>query len=691
MEAIINDILWGVILKNALKAILLISLCLACGGEETTTMANPGQGGATGGNGGGAGAVPGGGGSAGSGGEPPAMQGGGTLPMDVADCERGCLSARQCDVDVCYSDVSGRLITSCVQACQSGDRTAFASLAQGACPESGQQALSLLGLTNECIGERSRCAECSVEGDVCVNGACGVFNCVTDAFDDAGNDAASAETVAAEDTVLTGRTVCMGDEDWYRFDVPAGQNLFVDTVFVHGIGDVDVKVFDTADAEVTVYSSASATDNETIVIPAANMPRSFLLQVFPFRDAQNQYEIHFNYDVPLAVCSSSSQCPMGQECSSNACAPIPPCLSDEDCGFGASICDLNSGICFDCLVTEDCNSGVCENNECVECVADGDCMAGRCQENVCVECVGDADCMSGDVCLGSVCGPASCLDSLEPNNTEETAVPIVTGMSYEGVYICNDKDYYSFSMPAGQAFSVELSFIDELGDIDASVKQDGSTVASGVTTTDNETLFVPARLSGGDFILYVRRLTGGNAELGPDQTYGMFIDTNPEPGQCLNGEDCAENEECSSRRCRPMGYCEGNRQCNSNPDARQCDLTSNMCVPCNQVGAMTTRETPFTINATGHSESNNTCGGPDFFLIDMPVNKTVNIVVSFSHMAGDIDVKLTDSANMTVASGLGVEDMEALEVISEVGGPHILEIYGVGGVYNEYQLQVSTQ
>lgn len=674
--------------------ILFLSLCLACGGDEETTVANPGQGGASGGTGGGTGVVPGGGGAGGdggAGGEPMAMQGGGTLPTDVADCERGCLSARQCDLDKCYSDVAGRLITSCVQACQSGDRTAFANLVQGVCPESGQQARSLLGLTNECIGESSRCAECPVEGDVCVNGACGVFNCATDAFDNAGNDAPSAETVAAQDTVLTDRTVCTGDEDWYRFDVPAGQNLFIDVVFVHGLGDIDVKVFDAADAEVRVYSSASATDNEMIVVPAANMPRSFLLQVFPFQVAQNQYEVHFNYDVPLAVCTSTAQCPMGQECSSNACTPIPPCLSDDDCGFGASKCDINSGICFDCLVTEDCNSGVCANNECVDCVGDGDCEAGRCVENECVECVADGDCDAGNVCLGSVCGPAACLDSLEPNNTEETAVPVVTGMSYEGVYICNDKDYYSFSMPAGQAFAVELSFIDELGDIDASLKQGDSTVVSGVTTTDNETLFVPARLSGGDFILYVRRLAGGNEELGPDQTYGMFIDTNPEPGQCLNAEDCPENEECSSRRCRAMGYCDRNSECNSMPDARQCDMNSNMCVPCSPVGMASTREAPVPINVTGHSESNNTCGGPDFFLIDMPVNKMVNIVVSFSHMAGDIDVKLTDSESMSVASGLGIEDTEVLEAISEVGGPHILEIYGVGGVYNEYELQVSTQ
>ena len=140
-----------------------------------------------------------------------------------------------------------------------------------------------------------------------------------------------------------------------------------------------------------------------------------------------------------------------------------------------------------------------------------------------------------------------------------------------------------------------------------------------------------------------------------------------------------------------MGYCESNSQCNGTPETQLCDLGSNMCVPCTPVGAVSSEEMPITINATGHSEANNTCGGPDFFALEMPVNKVVNIVVSFVHADGDIDARLTDSAGMTVSSGVGVEDNEVLEAISEVGGLHILKVYGVGNVYNEYQLQVSTQ
>ncbi|MGB0646815.1 MAG: PPC domain-containing protein, partial [Bradymonadia bacterium] len=503
-------------MKYSIAVLSFLLMCLGCssdsGGGDTMMTPGGGQGGAAGGQGGSGGE---------GGGPPPAMQGGGSLPTDVADCERGCLSARQCDLDECFSDVAGRLVSLCTQACQSGDRAAYANLVGASCPDAGYQAQNLLGITNECTGQSSRCQECAAE-EACINGACGVFTCTPDQFDNAGNDATSAEVIDAVDTVLVARSVCTGDEDWYSVNVPAGQNLFIDTVFVHGIGDVDVKVFDGADPAVQLYQSASATDNESLVIPPTNDDRTFLIQVFPFRDAQNTYELHLNFDVPLAICTTNAQCPMGEECNANACAPIPPCFSDDDCGFVTSKCDVGSGICYECLVTEDCPSGVCNNNECVDCIGDGDCEVGRCLENECVECVDNSDCQAGNVCLGSVCGPESCLDSLEPNNSEETAVPINAGSPYD-VTICSDKDYYAFSMPQGQAFVVELTFLHGDGDIDATLKQGGETVVSAVSTDDNESLFVPARLAGGDYVLYVRRLGSGAEDRAPDQSYTVFV------------------------------------------------------------------------------------------------------------------------------------------------------------------------
>ncbi len=103
-------------------------LLLACGSEETSNAnqvamggGNNGTGGATGSNG-----------TGGDGGQATATPGGGSLPTDVAACERGCLNARQCsDLDRCYSDISGTIITLCTQSCMAGDRGAFAALDGG--------------------------------------------------------------------------------------------------------------------------------------------------------------------------------------------------------------------------------------------------------------------------------------------------------------------------------------------------------------------------------------------------------------------------------------------------------------------------------------------------------------------------------------------------------------------------------
>lgn len=708
----------------------LLLIGLGCGGSEGTPTTGPGQ---TGGGG-----AAGGSGSGGTGGtEPPAMQGGASLPMDVAQCEAGCLQARQCDLDACYSDVEGRLITSCTEACQGGNRAGFVALANGVCPDAGLQARDLLGITGECIGESSRCpanfcedgSACADGGcadgtscrqcpsdQACFNGACGIFSCVSDSADGSGNDGATAEALQSADNQVVGRTVCTGDEDWFAFNLPARQNLFVDVIFSHSVGDVDVEVYEAANLETRIASSVSASDNEQLVIPATNEPRDLLLKVFAFQEAQNEYDLHLNFDVPLAVCSSTAQCPAGQGCTNNACTPLPPCMSDEDCNFGSPICDVASGICYECLSNENCNGGVCSENSCLECLVDSDCAAGRCVESSCVECLADNDCPAGEICLGSSCGSMACRDSLEPNDTAETAIPINASMQYDNLYICGDEDYYSFSIPQGQAFIFNLTFIDEQGDIDVSITSGEDRVGSGTTTTDNEEVVFPSSTAGGDYVAKVRRFgaTSGSCSEGfcssdpqipcetneqcpappSEQIYGMFIDTNPPAGICNTTEDCLGAEECdrASNRCRPEGFCSRNTDCADEVmGSSQCDVQSNMCVPCQPSEAPSTLESPNMVDVAGYRGSHNTCGGPDFYGFNMAPNQLLRVEVSFAHAEGDIDIKLIDPMGMTATSSAGTMDLETLEYTSPAGGFYVLEVYGFRGVFNQYQLQMTAQ
>ncbi len=687
-----------------LLTVCVVFIALGCGGGETVGT-NPGQGGSAGSGGNGSG------GEAGM----MAMQGGTTLPPNIAQCEEGCLKARQCDLDACYSDVSGRLITDCAAACQGPNVSAFAALVNGACPDAGLQARDLLGISNQCIGETSRCPKnfcedgsaCGPEGACadgrsctacpsdqdCVNGACGVFSCVLDAFENGGNDALGAEPLPSTDNQVLDRTLCTGDEDWFAFSLPANQNLFIDVLFGHGIGDVDVEVFDAANTEQRAFSSISASDNEQLVIPSTDVERSFVIRIFAYGMSENEYDLYLNFDVPLAVCTSSSQCSDRESCTNNACTPIPPCTSDDSCNFGTPFCDVASGVCYECLSSTDCGErGICDQNACVECVTDTDCEAGVCQENSCVECLADGDCASGQICLGNQCGSLSCRDSFEPNDTAETAVPINASMQYDGIYICGDDDFYSFSIPQGQAFIFSLTFIDEEGDIDVSIQRDGERVGSGVTTTDNEAVAFPSATAGGNYVTHVKRFSSSMD--GPsEQVYGMFIDTNPPEGICNNTEDCPMGQECdgSSGLCRDEGFCNGNRDCAQEDGSQRCDVGTNTYIPYQSSEAPSTLESPTSIDVTGYRGSHDTCGGPDFYGFDLPVGKTLRVEVSFTHANGDIDVKLTDSAAMQVASSAGTEDVETFEYTSETGGFHVLEVYGFQGVYNEYQLQLIAQ
>jgi peptidoglycan-associated lipoprotein len=87
-------------------------------------------------------------------------------------------------------------------------------------------------------------------------------------------------------------------------------------------------------------------------------------------------------------CRDDSQCPRGQQCESNDCAPIPGwCESTSDCSGGQ----------------------ICRDNRCSPCTSDGECASGYgsnywCDNGRCVDaCRSDADCPAGQVCVNGDC------------------------------------------------------------------------------------------------------------------------------------------------------------------------------------------------------------------------------------------------------------------------------------------------
>jgi PKD repeat protein len=86
-------------------------------------------------------------------------------------------------------------------------------------------------------------------------------------------------------------TVCSYTEDWYRLDVPEGQNTFrLENID----GDLDLYIYST-DSQVSLGSSVSAQEIEEVVFDSPNA-QSVFIQVDGFFDSRGQYRLTWSND-----------------------------------------------------------------------------------------------------------------------------------------------------------------------------------------------------------------------------------------------------------------------------------------------------------------------------------------------------------------------------------------------------------
>ena len=668
------------------------------GGNNGGAGGNNG-GGNGGNNGGGAGGNNGGGGAGGGGGmifDPP----GSTLPPDVAACERGCLQVLYCAAGKeCAAAVSASLINRCRSACaDEAQRNNFIPLENQACPGAGTSALDALGLTGTCVGRADACETAMMpcmSGEDCQGGACQPFVCTPDMNEPNGSEAATPIDLGGEDAVVLGMSLCsamgaegemVGDEDWYQIRVPAGAATIVELGFKTRIGDVDLKAFLPNALESPMHSAVSGSDNERMVIAPADVERTVLLQVYTFMGAQNNYDLYVTHDVPLQTCGlGSAMCDDGFACVDRVCERLPPCASDEDCDFNR-LCEVATGICRSCLGDADCGENrVCEDFRCTECRQSADCEEGVCSEGSCVACIADQDCAEG-TCVDNTCRSAACDDPYEPNDSEDLGAALPAGQDTNGAYHCGDDDFYRFNVPAGQSAYISLLFVDEEGDLDLAITKDGEAVTRSVGTSDNEYVGIPA----GDGGNYTARVYKFGAD---SQAYSLRVDLNPAFAVCIMDEDCGEGLECDSAtaKCVEEGACMANRDCG--PEAPLCNPNTGFCEGCqpDQFEPNDDLMTPIDVNQVPAGAMLNTCGGPDFFEVNVPAGATLVVDVLFSHEQGDIDVRVFDGMGGQAANGVSTTDNENVEFLAQMGGKYTVEVFGFRDVYNTYSLSVSTR
>ena len=622
-------------------------------------------------------------------------------PMDdIGRCFEGCLNFLACEpngLSACGNASLAAFAATCQSQCMVNTAGVNAATAAGCGSE--VSLLGSLGLT--CIDE-TLCDEVDCPGGTCTNGQCTPFMCASDVYDADGNDGQDRATnLSFEPLIATNLTLCAGDRDWYFIEIPAGASLRIDLGFQHALADIDVKVYDEAMAQ--LLSSASGNDNERLTFPPSDIARRIWFEVYVYSSRNSEemgeaapsgtYDLYISTNLPAPICQTVGNCGDGDLClrDTGVCAPPPPCVSDDECGSG--VCDIPSGRCIDCYTTEDCFSGVCNTatNECVSCLANPDCAEGTlniCNPEtfLCVECLSDGDCVDGTCNESQRCIPNSCNDPQEPDNDLASATPLsfnggvaeITGQS------CGDDDFFTFTATGGENLLVSLLFTDEAGDIEMSITDPAGASFTRTTSSDNEILGYPNAIPGE----YQIRVYSFNFQI---NQYTLRVEQNA-AGQVCNADDQCGGGTCDSREsalCLPAGYCDSNRDCE--PELPVCELSTNQCKSCSSDPFEPNNDSASAIPAQSVGGNLNTCGGPDFFAVEAAPGRTINVTVSFTHMTGDIDLRLYDQALEIVASSGGTSDNEEISYLAEMGGVYFIEVYGFRDVYNEYTLNVAVQ
>ncbi|MBM4342756.1 MAG: hypothetical protein FJ100_05210 [Deltaproteobacteria bacterium] len=117
------------------------------------------------------------------------------------------------------------------------------------------------------------------------------------------------------------------------------------------------------------------------------------------------------------ACLTSLDCPTGDMCMHDQCAPPKPCTSDKQCAALDAVCSGEAGVCVQCQTADECPAGnACVANQChppgAPCKSSKECgpYEQLCDKSagVCVACVEHADCPAKGYCSGNVCVPDVC-------------------------------------------------------------------------------------------------------------------------------------------------------------------------------------------------------------------------------------------------------------------------------------------
>lgn len=291
--------------------------------------------------------------------------------------------------------------------------------------------------------------------------------------------------------------------------------------------------------------------------------------------------------------------------------------------------------CEPCSASTECMSGICAatagGGRCVDsCSGDGVCDMGDCGATVTTEGGTRAGCgPAGDICGGG--GPGTCTDdSREDDDTVGTATAYSSAIG-DGQICAGDDDYFGISVPTGNRVTVTVDgFAHADGDLDLQLRNMAGTIlGSSASVRDVES--VSYCNGGGATSVYARVYGYGTSQ----NSYSFRADVAPDPGSC----------------CTDDGF---------EPDDTQA----------------TARSITFASDV-GSFDGVVCASDDDWIAIPMSGPGRIQVLVTFTHALGDIDIQLYDPSGTRVASSLGTTDDETIDVMVS-GGTHALRVYAYG-------------
>ena len=424
-------------------------------------------------------------------------------------CADDCASegARECYLDVGYrvcglfdSDVcldwsqvtqcgsgklcqAGQCVDACTDACQQGEQGCVDSANRWVCNDAdGDGCLDQIAIA---------CAA----GQTCDTGLCSV-NCTDDQAEP--NDDPDNSTAINSEGTQAGLVVCADNDDWFDVIVGSDMGLAVTLSFDHALGDLDMELYDFDDPTTAVANSAGVSDTESVVMPAQPGGAIYLIRVYGYAGAANQYDLTVDF-VAAGECLDDYLEENDDQADARfvldgSYEDLMICVGDED--WYENYMFVGEDLIVDLLFSHangDLDLEIRDENGMPVALADSSdddetataaiSTAGYYYVRVYSYSGQDQNNYDMAITYGAPCTD----DQYEANNELDAATLLDAG-TFQSLMLCpNDEDWYAFIVGPDSFFLAEITFIHADGDLDMYMYDEfGGQLDYSTTTTDDE-------------------------------------------------------------------------------------------------------------------------------------------------------------------------------------------------------------